>query len=301
MRILVTGASGFIGRQTTQALKEDGADVYALSRRSKAPAIESTWLTGDLLDFATTDAVVSEVRPSTVIHCAWNLTPGQFWNNRENLDWVGASLHLAQASVKAGCRRFIGIGTCYEYDWPSDADCSEYSTPLASHTLYDVCKDATRRVLASYLGGENVEFVWARVFFLYGPSEAPERLVSSLARSLLEGKPARTSSGVAVRDYMDVRDAGAALAAVALSAITGPVNIGTGQPIKIADIARRLGKLAGRPECVSIGSLPDRPNEPPRIVADVNRLKKEVQFQPRHSLESGLRDALRYWKERNGR
>src|SRR5690606_28146161 len=122
-------------------------------------------------------------------------------------------------------------------------------------------KDSLRRLLDVFFAENETSFAWARLFFLYGPGEAPTRLVSSLARALVAGEQADCSTGRIVRDFMDVRDAGAALAALAASEVTGPVNIGTGRGTSIADIALTMGRLAGREHLVGLGTLPDRAGE----------------------------------------
>jgi nucleoside-diphosphate-sugar epimerase len=94
---------------------------------------------------------------------------------------------------------------------------------------------------------------------------------------------------------MDVRDAGAALSALALSSVEGEVNIGTGQAISVADIGTKLGELAGRPDLIELGALPDREGEPPSIIAATGRLINEVAFTPSFSIDQGLQDALGFW------
>ncbi|WP_421862857.1 NAD-dependent epimerase/dehydratase family protein [Parvibaculum sp.] len=296
MRILLTGASGFVGRQVLAALPSSDVEVHAVSSRRPAPDAKVTWHQADLLTDGTAEALVKTTRPDCILHLAWYVEPGLFWTDPSNLDWTAATMRLASAAAESGVRRFVGVGTCYEYDWPAASPCVEEHTPLASHTLYDTSKDACRRVLAARFTGEETSFAWGRLFFLYGPHEAANRLVSSVARNLITGRDAPCSRGTAFRDFMDVRDAGAALAALALSKVEGAVNIGTGEGHNIADIARRLGELSGRPELVRIGALPDRQGEPPFIVADANRLGTEVGFKSSRSLDEGLSDALGFWR-----
>jgi nucleoside-diphosphate-sugar epimerase len=293
MRVLVTGASGFVGRQAVLALLAAGAQVHAVSRHPLP--IDCAWHGVDLLDPDAAAGLVQAVKPDAVLHLAWCVGHGVFWTDPANTQWVAATLALAGAAADAGCRRFVGVGTCYEYDWPAGSDCIEGVTPLAGHTPYDVAKAEGRAALATLFAGQGVGFAWARLFFLYGPHEDPRRLVSSVARALVRGEPALCSRGLAVRDFMDVRDAGAALAAIALSAVTGAINIGSGHGARISEVASTLGDLAGRPALIRLGALPDRADEPPRIVADVSRLIGEVGFRPRFDLESGLRDALAFW------
>lgn len=297
MRVLVTGASGFVGRHTLPALTELGCEVIAAARRPGAAAPGVEWMTVDLLAPDERQRLVRRARPDVLLHLAWTVEPDRFWTDPANLDWVGASLHLARAAADAGARRLCAIGTCFEYDWPTQGDCIERVTDLRTHTLYDAAKDACRRVLDAYAAQTGLSFAWARLFYLYGPGEAPTRLVPAISRALAAGEPARSSRGLAVRDYMDVRDAAAALACLATSEVCGPVNLATGEGVSIADIVTTLGRLARRPDLVQLGALPDRQDEPPRIVADVTRLRQEAGAKAPRPLEQGLADALSFWRD----
>lgn len=303
MRILLTGASGFVGHHALSSLSAAGAEVHAVSRQRQSPDMGVRWHLADLLKPGTPAKLVDEVRPDCVLHLAWTVEHGVFWTDPTNLEWSAATLSLAAAATKAGVRRFVGVGTCYEYEWPENASCDERRTPLASHTLYDTSKDACRRTMEVHFAAAKMSFAWARLFFLYGPAEGPDRLVSSIARNLVAEKPAACSRGRAVRDFMDVRDAGAALAAIALSDVEGAINVGTGQGYPVSAVASSLGELAGRPDLVRIGDLPDRIGEPPFIVASVERLNREVGFETSRSLKEGLADALAFWNAQieNGR
>jgi len=297
MRILVTGASGFIGRQVLGALHGKGVPVHAVARRRTADASFCTWHEADLLAPGAAGDLIGHIQPTHVVHLAWCVEHGRFWTDPANLDFVAATLALARACAAHRVVRFVATGTCYEYDWPEQANCSETTTNLAGHSLYDISKDACRRTLDRFFELQNIEFAWARLFFLYGAHETASRLVASLARSLVNGEPALCSAGRAIRDFIDVRDAGHALAAVTLSTAVGPINIATGVAVTVADVATTLGRLAGRPELVQLGALPERAGEPPRIVADIGRLRHEVSFEPARSLETGLADALSFWSQ----
>lgn len=298
MKILLTGASGFVGSQVWPHLLAAGHEVFALTRRKPAAAPAGlTFVEADLLTPGAPAHVAGMVRPEMVVHLAWTVEHGKFWRDPVNLDWVAASLALARAAAQNGARRLVAIGTCFEYDWPAAGDCREDRTPLAGHTLYDISKNSLRAILEPWAAQEGLALAWGRLFYLYGAAEHPARLVADLARALAAGRPAKCGRGAARRDFMDVRDAGAAIAALALSNVRGPVNIGTGKDPAIADIAREMGAIAGRPDLIHLGARPDRPDEPPRIVADVTRLRDEVGFHTHIDLRQGLADALAWWRE----
>jgi nucleoside-diphosphate-sugar epimerase len=297
MRVLVTGASGFVGRHTLPALTRLGCAVIASARHPGPPAPGVEWIAADLFAPGEAERVGREARADALLHLAWTAEPGKLWTDPANLDWVEATLRLVRSAAEAGTRRLCVSGTCFEYDWPEDGACIERVTPLRGHTLYDVCKDSCRRILEVYATQTGLSFAWARIFYLYGAGEHSARLISGIAQALLAGEPAQTTRGLAVRDFMDVRDAAAALACLLLSEVTGPVNIATGEGVSIAEIAKTLARIALRPDLSRPGALPDQPNDPPRIVADVTRLRKEVGVQAPRPLEQGLAETLDFWRQ----
>ncbi|MDQ0392175.1 NAD-dependent epimerase/dehydratase family protein [Labrys monachus] len=292
----MTGGTGFVGRWVVQALRRYGAEVVLCTRGASGEASPGVIL-ADLLDPDAADEVVSRAKPDIILHAAWCVEHGQFWQTPANLDWAAATLRLARAAGRHGVRRFVGIGTCFEYDWPEEGDCIEGRTPIRPTTLYAVTKDATRRILAEYAALQAFEFAWGRLFYLFGPWEHPDRLAASVAIRLARREPAPLSSGSAVRDFIDIRDAGDALAALALSPVQGAVNIASGRGLAIADIAGMLQRAAGQDARLLIGALPDRPNEPPRIVADISRLRDEVGYTPGASTEERLTETYHWWRE----
>jgi nucleoside-diphosphate-sugar epimerase len=120
--------------------------------------------------------------------------------------------------------------------------------------------------------------------------------VSSVARALLAGDEARVTSGEQVRDFMHVDDCGSAFAALLRSDVEGPVNIATGEPVRIRDVVTLLGELAGRPDRIALGAIPDRPGDPPLLTADVTRLRDEVGWRPAYDLRSGLDATIAWWR-----
>lgn len=279
-RVLVTGASGFVGRHVLPPLAGAGVEVHTAGRRPPPCGI-GRHHTIDLLDPAAAEAVVQAVRPTHVVHLAWTVEHGAFWSSPANLDWCAATLRLARACADAGTARFVGVGTCVEYDW-SDGGVRDRTEEdaLRPATLYGTAKASTCAVLDAFFRGAGAAFAWARLFHLFGPGEDPRRLVGSLLAALAAGQPAQLASGRPVRDLLATQDAGAALAALALSDVAGPVNVASGEAVSIADLALELARIAGRADLLRLGARPDPSGEVPRMVADVTRLRRDVGFAP---------------------
>ncbi|MGE5548215.1 MAG: NAD-dependent epimerase/dehydratase family protein [Solirubrobacterales bacterium] len=293
-RVLVTGATGFVGRHAIAPLLAKGYEVHALSRRPGAePGV--TWHQGDVLDPAFVARVAAEVRASHCLHLAWEVGPG-YWTAPGNMDWVAATLSLLRAFHQAGGRRFVGAGSCAEYDWSHDHERFAEDVARAPATFYGVAKDATRRMIEAYARETGLSWAWGVMFLSFGPFERPERLVPSVIRALLAGERARTTAGTQPRDFMDSRDQGSAFAALVDGTVEGVVNVASGEPTAVAEVVGLLGELTGRPDLLDIGALPTRPGEPQRLVADVRRLRDEVGFTSRHTLRDGLADAIEWWR-----
>ena len=296
IRILLTGASGFLGRQVSEHLASQGHHVMGVGRDRKQEISCDEWIGMDLLE-CDMDRLVEQAKPDVLIHLAWVTRHGQFWTAAENLTWVGASLRLLLAFAAGGGKRAIFAGTCAEYDLAAEPEkFKESMTAAAPSMLYGVAKDATRRVCESYCSQTGVSFAWARLFFLFGPFEDPGRLGGSICRALTSGQEARCSSGRQVRDFLSTVDAGTAIAELALSKAEGPVNIGSGQAMTIAQFAEAFGRASGNPDLIRLGALPDRPGEPRRIVADITRLEQEVGFCPAATFEQRVQETLDWWR-----
>jgi len=294
-RVLVTGATGFIGRHCLSPLLERSFEVHAVAakRRPDAPG-EVSWHQSDLLDAAAIADLMSAVRPTHLLHAAWIMTGGRSTNSDENFQWVSSSMSLVDAFARHGGRRVVVTGSSFEYDL-QHGFCSEERTPVSSETVYATCKNALHSLLRAYTANVGLSLAWPRIFFVYGPHEHPDRLVGSIATSLIRGEPAPCSHGAQLRDYMHVADAGSALAALVDSRIEGVVNVASGTPVALRDIIFGIARRLGREELVRLGERPSPPDDPPLIAGDVRRLNDELGWEARYGLEEGLDDTVAWW------
>jgi nucleoside-diphosphate-sugar epimerase len=298
-RVLLTGASGFIGRHALAPLLERGFEVHAVTSRDAPPPQapgDVTWHRADLLLPGTHDALLQAAAPTHLLHLAWYAEHGRFWTSTENLRWTAATIELVRAFGERGGRRAVLAGSCAEYRWGEDGSCVEGVTALAPATLYGTAKNATRAVLEAAAPELGIEFAWGRVFFLYGPGEARGRLVAAVARALVAGERAPAGDGTQVRDFMHVADVAAAFAALLDSGVTAAVNVASGEARPLLDVIAAIGTATGRTDLLDIGAFAPRPGDPAVLVADVARLRDEVGFVPAIGLAEGIRRTVDWWR-----
>lgn len=268
--ILLTGATGFVGRQVLHALADDQARVRVVVREGSQGRLSHQVPAADIV---TTQDLFAESADwwaeacsgiDIVIHVAWYAEPGKYFQSPRNLDCLIGSLNMAKAAKHAGVRRFVGIGSCFEYDLTEGVLSVE--TPLKPLSIYAAAKAATFMALSQWLPSESIEFLWCRLFYLYGEGEDPRRLVPYLRSRLAEGKPAELTSGDQVRDYIDVTEAGQTIAASALGSEQGTINICSGVPVTVREIAEKIADEYGRRDLLRFGARPNNPVDPPCVV-----------------------------------
>jgi nucleoside-diphosphate-sugar epimerase len=293
-RVLITGASGFIGRHCLPFLIANGYEVHAVSIEPERPIKNVFWHVIDLLSPKDVGALIAKIQPTHLLHFAWVTAHRKFWTSPENVRWTQASLELLQAFAAHGGTRVVMAGTCAEYEWKDDL-LSESSTPLKPATLYGACKHALQMILEAFSKQTGLSSAWGRVFFLYGPYEYPDRLVSSVIRSLLQGIPTPCSHGNQIRDFLYIEDVASAFVALLDSEFQGPVNIGGGIPTTIREVVETIGTLMDQKQLIQLGELPVQANEPASLVADVRRLTS-IGWKPKFDLSTGIAQTIEWWK-----
>jgi nucleoside-diphosphate-sugar epimerase len=174
--VIVTGATGLIGRRLVPQLSEAGHEVHVLGRRAPLSAVAG-FLPIDLLrENDRLGRLLGAIGATHAIHLAWYAEPGKFWSAPENLDWLAASLTFARAFAAAGGRRLVTAGTCAEYDWTGSGRLDEFTTPTVPATGYGAAKLALGTALAAHAGVLGLSIATARIFFPFAADERPERL-----------------------------------------------------------------------------------------------------------------------------
>ncbi|MDB9420704.1 NAD(P)-dependent oxidoreductase [Microcystis aeruginosa CS-563/04] len=301
MKVLITGASGFVGSHVARLLVAEGCEVYALVRESSnrwriRDILPSMYLRqSDLVAFENVNTYLQEIKPELCIHLAWYAVPGKYLNSQENLDSIQASLNLFSQLAELGCKRFVGIGTCFEYDlslgYLSE---SSLTKPI---TLYAATKVALSTILQQFAQITEMEVAWIRLFYQYGPMEDERRLIPGIISSLLRDEVVKTTKGEQIRDFLHIEDVASAIWAVAKSNVSGVVNVGSGQPVTVGQIALELGNLLGKPDLIHLGALPYRPNDPMFICANNELLRRKTDWTQKYNLTTGLKNTIEWYKD----
>lgn len=274
MRVLLTGASGFLGRYVLDQLTQQGIATSVVGRTRPA-GYAGDFISADLLRVDDYSAIVQSAKATHLLHLAWYAEHGKYWASPLNLRWVEASIRLVEAFCAAGGKKVVVAGTCAEYDW-SYGYCREDVTPLTPGSLYGTAKDATRRLLAAICNRHQIPFAWGRIFLPYGQGEDQRRLIPSLIKVFQGKQPPFGVNATAYRDFLHAEDVARGFVQLLLSEAEGSYNISSGQPIQVADVVRLIASAyRGDPDTVLALSTA-RPGEPEMLVGENQKLKALV-------------------------
>ncbi|MEI2300707.1 NAD-dependent epimerase/dehydratase family protein [Ensifer sp. MJa1] len=266
----MTGATGFVGRHVLHQLAERGLGVTAVVREGKEPLVSGLPGLDRIVPsrslFAEPDEWWLDALKGidTVIHLAWYVEAGKYLVAPENLDCLSGTLRMAKCAAASGVCRFVGIGTCFEYDLA--AGLLSTDTPLKPATPYAGAKAAAYMALSQWLPQNKVEFAWCRLFYLYGEGEDERRFVPYLRSALAAGRQADLTQGNQVRDFLDVREAAKMIVDTAAGDHQGAVNICSGVPVTIREFATRIADEYGRRDLLNFGGRPENLVDPPYLV-----------------------------------
>jgi nucleoside-diphosphate-sugar epimerase len=273
-RVLITGANGFVGRQIVRSLDDMGADLIPVVREGKTNEVSG--LT-NVKKIITTKDVFSEDEDwweeqckdvDVVIHAAWYVEAGKYQDSSKNIDCLIGSLNMARGAAKAGVSRFLGLGTCAEYD--QSQGILSIDTPLKPMTTYAAAKASLFTTLSQWFQNQDVAFVWIRLFYLYGEGEDQRRLMPYVRSQISQGQYVELTSGQQVRDFMDVVEVGKYIAKIAFGDQVGPVNICSGIPITVREIVEKIADEYGRKDLLKFGAREDNPFDPPSVIGISN-------------------------------
>lgn len=240
MKVLVTGATGFVGRHVVSALLARDHTVVAVARHADKARLlpcftQVQFISCDLhRDFR--PALSGGSQTDALIHLAWPGLPNyrDFFHLGRNLP---ADLSFLEAAVDAGISQIMVAGTCLEYGMQYGPLAEQGAT--APITAYGLAKDTLRKSLEFLQQQKPFILQWMRLFYMHGEGQNPNSLLAQLDRAIDDDAPFfNMSAGDQLRDYLPVNAVGASFA-LALEnplACNGVINCCSGEPISVLDL-----------------------------------------------------------------
>lgn len=299
MRCLVTGAAGFLGSHLLSRLLQSGNQVIILIRPTTDPwriqrlLSETQIIRGDLSRVREVKEQIIAARPDVVFHLAWaGGSSGRHQNDMTQIaDNLPGSLSLLHIASQAGARRWIGVGSAFEYGDVAGV-LTEASLPQPN-TLYAISKYSLCLASAKACALLGMEYIWARPFAIYGTEDDPHGLIPFVVRTLLQGERPSLTAGEQAWDYLHVEDAAHALFSLALSPdARGVYNVASGTGQTIRRLVEMIRDLINPKLPLGFGEIPYHPDQIMNLRADVSKIKAAARWSPEIALTEGLRGVI---------
>ncbi|HLH79464.1 MAG TPA: NAD(P)-dependent oxidoreductase [Chthonomonas sp.] len=301
MRVLLTGATGFVGSYTLRNLLEQGDTVAVVMRTSSDPwRIQGlldrvTVLYGDVFTPQTLAEGIAQFRPEAVIHLAWKGVGNAERNDVAQVyENVPGSLELLRIVAETGCQHWIGLGSQAEYG-PANQIVSE-QTETAPTTLYGISKLALCQLTKGLCQHYGMRFAWLRLFSSYGPMDSPYWMIPYLILSLLRRERPKLTKGEQLWDYLYVGDVADAICHVLHhTGAEGVFNLGSGEARSLRSIIEYIRDNIDTSLPLGFGEVPYRPDQVMHLQADIGRLRA-IGWKPKTSLEQGLKQTVEWYR-----
>ncbi len=285
-RVLITGATGLIGKEAIEPLLDAGFEVFALVIDKNTDS-RVNWVEANLFDLEDIKRVFEEIKPEYLLHFAW-ITSGDYLASDINYKLVDASLNMIDQFHKNGGKRAVFAGTCFEYEF-KDTPLKE-TDKLNPTTVYAKCKNELRQKAQEFCTQNGLSFGWGRIFYVYGHGENEKRLVANVIKSIKEGRKVLITAGRLIKDYMYTKDIAGAFVKFLDSDVKGIVNICTGMPVSIKDFVEKITSKIGKKGFVEF--VDDCVNQPPVIAGDNSRLINEVGYKIKYDADTALSEII---------
>jgi len=271
-KILVTGATGFVGVNFLNKLfKKKNIQINIVVKKNKKnffiknkKKINKIYTTKDFFNenYSFYKKITNDI--DFVFHLAWFAKPGKYLDSKKNFDCLKGTLNFAEACEENKIKKFVGIGTCFEYD-TKDGYLS-VKTALKPSSIYAASKAATYFLLSNFFFKNKISFLWCRLFYVYGNGESNKKLISTLHNSLQNNRIVKLTNGNHIRDFINIKDAVVDIMNYSFSKKTGSINICSGKPTSIREIATKIANIYKKKHLLKFGYKKKNLYDPPCIV-----------------------------------
>lgn len=295
-KVLVIGATGFIGRACLKVLEETDLDIHAVYRnKTLIPLKKVYWHQCDILNHDQISALISKLRPDYLIDLAWIVDHKICMTSELNINYIFATVHLYKEFSRNGGKKAIFLGTCAEYE-AKDLPCDEIETPLQPTSLYGLCKEQTLCILNQLKMQQSwyAAFTWVRIFHIYGPHESKNRLIPYVINSYLKGKIPVLDNPHSIRDYIYVENLAEIIIHLLQKKSDNIINAGSGNPMTIGELVNKIHLRFFSEQTPPLHG-PNALEKYDCLIPDLSRLA-QLKIQPSISFELGLDRTFEWFK-----
>jgi len=295
LKIVITGASGFIGNPLAVSLSEAGHDVLAISREIQNNDNYSslTWLKADLSSPFTYKNTIKVFSPEVVIHLAWQDIP-DFSPEKSQLNLIQSLDFISFIVSIKSCKKLLIPGSCWEYPNPK-GECNEADL-TSSLNSFTRAKDSLRVKVELMCKNTSISLAWFRVFYVYGPNQRAESLIPLILTSLMRGFLPDISTPQNSNDFIYIDDVVEAfIAAIDIKFESGIYNLGTGSSSSVIDICRYSEKIVLNSSALteSLSQKSQAKSEDINFWASILATKNTFGWSPKTELFNGI---LKTWE-----
>lgn len=303
MRVLLTGSTGFIGSHLLEKLIDLSIPTAILIRKESIVArikellTHATVIYADLGDLTPVEETILHFKPDHLLHLAWSGIENRFHNDYDQISQNLVHLtNLMQLAEKCNIKKIIGFGSQAEYG-PQTSAIAE-TMPECPTTLYGASKLAAYQILKVFCQLKNIDFVWIRLFSIYGPKDNNSWFIPSLIRQILNKNEPSLTEGKQLWDFIYISDVIDAIISILQTPESkGLFNLGSGKSLPIKKVAEQIRDIINPTIKLHFGRIPYRPDQVMNLKADVKKLSVTTGWSPKVDLQKGLEHTISWCTE----
>jgi UDP-glucose 4-epimerase len=299
MNIFVTGGTGFIGQHVTQQLIDDDHNLLLMCLENEdlpqsiKKTKKATIIRGNLSTIESLKKDVKDFGPEATVHMAWEGIPNYDYEaSTKNLIY---GLNLIAMLADIGCKRVLCTGSCWEYGKKSGKlDEDSVVTPSNAFTA---AKNSLHLMGREIAKENNMKFIWTRLFYVYGPGQKGHSLIPHIINAIRLGSTPNIKTPNSRNDFVYVKDVANAISLLSTKEIKGEIyNIGSGHSTEITDIINMVYHYYGSNNKYNPAREKSNDLVKTDFWADVTRIKKDIGWEPKFSIEKGIEKTIEYFK-----